>query len=81
MGMLDAGARFFMNQRREKSVSNREGSIKTQAFPKPNSNAGMRDTISLLTVTTINYLTLLAFYWLRLTHSLSIEDPSISLSK
>jgi len=36
------------------------GMIRIQAFHKPNSNAGMRDTIALFTVTAINYLTLLA---------------------
>jgi hypothetical protein len=35
------------------------GRIRIQAFHKPNSNAGIRDTISLFVVTTISYLTLL----------------------
>jgi hypothetical protein len=58
--MLDAGARFSINQRREKSVSSREGTMIIQAFHKPNSKAGISDTISLFIVKTINYLTLLA---------------------
>jgi hypothetical protein len=36
----------------------RIGITRIQAFHNPNSNAGIRDTISLFTVTTINYLTL-----------------------
>jgi hypothetical protein len=36
------------------------GRMKIQAFHKPNSKAGMSDTISLFIVNTINYLTLLA---------------------
>jgi hypothetical protein len=57
--IFGAGAPFFINRQREKSINNREGNIKIQAFHKPNSNAGIRDTISLFTVTTINYLTFL----------------------
>jgi hypothetical protein len=34
------------------------GMTKIQAFHKPNSKAGISDTISLFIVTTINYLTL-----------------------
>jgi hypothetical protein len=61
MGMFGAGARFSINQRRERSVSNREGSIKIQAFHKPNSNSGISDMISLLMV---HFLSLIDFLFL-----------------
>jgi hypothetical protein len=48
--ILVAGARFSLNRQRERSISNREGTMKTQAFHKPNSNSGISDMISLFMV-------------------------------
>jgi hypothetical protein len=43
--ILVAGARFSINRRREKSMRNKDGTMKIQAFHKPNSKSGISDTI------------------------------------
>jgi hypothetical protein len=48
--ILVAGAPFSLNSKRERSTSNREGTMKIQAFHKPNSKSGIRDMISLFMV-------------------------------
>jgi hypothetical protein len=52
--ILVAGAPFSTNRRREKSMSSREGIIKIQAFHNPNAKAGIRDMISLLSLSPLN---------------------------
>jgi hypothetical protein len=41
--VVGEGARFFVITRSQRSISNRDGTMKIQAFHKPNSKSGLND--------------------------------------